>query len=77
MYVWGNQVGVADTGIDEDRCYFMDPQGPVPKSLAGHPVTYPDYRKVIQYVNYSGIFMYFYVFLYLYVYVYVWMFIYI
>lgn len=50
----GVVVGISDTGIDEESCYFLDEKGPVPRSSVDHPVTYPEYRKVIQYVNYSG-----------------------
>ena len=50
----GEVVGISDTGVDEDSCYFYDPKGRVPRSDISNPVTYPQYRKIIQYVNYSG-----------------------
>ena len=48
-------IGVSDTGIDENSCYFRDMEhGKVPR--AGYEDTVFDlkYRKVIQYVNFSG-----------------------
>jgi subtilisin family serine protease len=52
----GVVIGVSDTGIDENSCYFVDPtHGKVPRSdnlLCPH--TDNKYRKIIQYVNYSG-----------------------
>lgn len=51
----GVVVGISDTGIDEESCYFYDPQlGRVPRSDIENPKTYPQYRKIVQYVNYSG-----------------------
>jgi hypothetical protein len=51
----GVVVGISDTGIDEESCYFFDPlAGLVPRSDISSPKTYPHQRKVIQYVNYSG-----------------------
>lgn len=50
----GVVVGISDTGIDEESCFFKDPKGAVRRSSALNPFTDPSYRKVIQYVNYSG-----------------------
>ena len=50
----GVVVGISDTGIDEFSCYFRDPKGRVPRSSLLHPITDHSFRKVIQYVNYSG-----------------------
>jgi Subtilase family len=50
----GVVVGISDTGIDEESCFFKDPKGAVRRSNALNPFTDPSYRKVIQYVNYSG-----------------------
>jgi Subtilase family len=50
----GVVVGISDTGIDEESCFFKDPKGSVRRSNALNPFTDPSYRKVIQYVNYSG-----------------------
>ena len=50
----GVVVGISDTGIDEFSCYFKDPKGRVPRSSPLHPITDHSFRKVIQYVNFSG-----------------------
>ena len=50
----GVVVGISDTGIDEFSCYFRDPKGRVPRSSPLHPITDHSFRKVIQYVNFSG-----------------------
>lgn len=51
-----NQViGVSDTGIDEQSCYFKDAvHGAVPRSSLESAHTDNKYRKVIQYISYSG-----------------------
>jgi hypothetical protein len=51
----GVVLGVSDTGIDENNCYFQDAVlGKVPRSSEIHPHTDNRFRKVIQYVNFSG-----------------------
>lgn len=51
----GVVVGISDTGIDETSCYFRDKShGTVPRSSVSHPVTDLKYRKVVQYITYSG-----------------------
>jgi hypothetical protein len=51
----GMIVGIADTGVDQDSCFFRDTvNGFVPVSSADNPVAHLKYRKVVQYVNYSG-----------------------
>jgi subtilisin family serine protease len=51
----GVVIGISDTGIDETSCYFRDKvHGAVPRSSLKHPVTDHKYRKVIQYIAYSG-----------------------
>lgn len=52
---YGMIVGVCDTGVDQNSCFFEDKVlGKVPVSSAEAPAAHPQYRKVIQYVNYSG-----------------------
>eukprot|EP01032_Pedospumella_encystans_P012778 gene12778-14757_t len=51
----GVVIGISDTGIDETSCFFRDTtHGPVPRSSIQHPITDNKYRKVIQYISYSG-----------------------
>ena len=50
----GVVVGISDTGIDEYSCYFKDPKGMVPRSGPLNPHIDHSFRKVIQYINYSG-----------------------
>ena len=51
----GQIVGIADTGIDENSCFFRDDvNGFVPLSSIDDPRTYPNQRKIVQYLNYSG-----------------------
>lgn len=51
----GQIVGVCDTGIDQESCFFIDKvNGKVPVSSVDNPVAHYKYRKVVQYVNYSG-----------------------
>lgn len=50
----GQVVAVADTGIDETNCYFIDPSGQVPRSPIQQPVTVPSFRKVITYAGVEG-----------------------
>jgi hypothetical protein len=52
----GIVLGVSDTGVDENSCFFRDPVlGKVPRSAdLTKPHTDNRYRKVIQYVNFSG-----------------------
>jgi subtilisin family serine protease len=42
-------VGVADTGLDENSCYFYDSSGSVKKGLVTSPITDFKRRKVVQY----------------------------
>lgn len=50
----GQIVAVADTGIDDTSCYFIDPNGQVPRSPLLQPVTVPTMRKVITYAGVEG-----------------------
>ncbi|RYG70070.1 hypothetical protein EON64_01190, partial [archaeon] len=51
----GQVIGVSDTGIDEHSCFFRDLEhGRVPRSTVQAPVTDLKFRKVVQYINYSG-----------------------
>lgn len=48
-------IGVCDTGIDMNSCFFRDEvYGHTKTSTIEKPRTYNYYRKVVQYVNYSG-----------------------
>eukprot|EP01037_Dinobryon_pediforme_P018703 gene18703-19004_t len=48
-------VGLSDTGIDESSCFFRDAvHGKVPQSNAINVLVDSKYRKIVQYVNYSG-----------------------
>ena len=50
----GQVVGVADTGVDDLSCFFVDDSGTItPRSTAKNPKTYSSRRKVIQYVAYA------------------------
>lgn len=51
----GQVVGISDTGIDTDNCYFYDSEQSTPKSALGmvDGPTNPRARKVIQYVSYG------------------------
>jgi hypothetical protein len=67
-YVAGNEIyssaglngsrvvlGVSDTGIDENSCFFQDKQrGQVKRTTIEEAYFDLNFRKVIQYVNYSG-----------------------
>ena len=51
----GQIVGVSDTGIDENSCYFIDKvHGPVIKSSIEDPVIDTNNRKIVEYITYSG-----------------------
>ena len=50
----GVVVGISDTGIDENSCYFKDPKGKILRSSPEFPHIDHNYRKVILYVNFSG-----------------------
>ena len=50
----GVVVGLSDTGIDENSCYFSDIKGFIPRSKASTPFTDLGYRKIVQYVDFSG-----------------------
>ena len=49
-------VGVADTGVDENSCFFVENPGQVPvqRSSIDHAIVDIKKRKIVQYVNYSG-----------------------
>lgn len=47
-------VAQADSGLDDLSCFFINYDGtPTPRSNASDPKTYPERRKVIQYVAYA------------------------
>jgi subtilisin family serine protease len=51
----GQVVGMADTGLDEQSCYFHDDaKGLVPRTTAETAYFDSTRRKVVQYVSYSG-----------------------
>ena len=51
----GVVIGQADTGVDDLSCFFIDNEyGPTPRSSLEHPTTHHEYRKIIQYVNFSS-----------------------
>jgi hypothetical protein len=55
--LFGNNqvISIADTGIDDDSCYFIDTSnGPVPRSTTTSPQAYPNQRVVIQYAVYES-----------------------
>jgi len=45
----GQVVGIIDTGLDYDMCYFRDPAGPPPTNVAGATASDPTRRKVVAY----------------------------
>jgi hypothetical protein len=47
-------VAIADSGLDMESCYFQDPNGPVPFSDIGSPITDTQKRKVVQYTYTSS-----------------------
>jgi subtilisin family serine protease len=47
-------VGVSDTGLEEQSCYFSDSSGLVPRSKISSPIQDFSKRKVVQYVSYGG-----------------------
>jgi hypothetical protein len=50
----GEIIGIADTGLDENSCFFVeDDRKPVARSCIDSPTFDLSKRKVIQYVNYS------------------------
>jgi hypothetical protein len=50
----GQIVGLADSGLDDLSCFFIDDSGTkTPRSTKDAPQTYSDRRKVIQYVAYA------------------------
>ena len=50
----GQLVSVADTGVDELSCYFVDSvNGPVPRSDSASPVAYPGQRVLVQYAVFA------------------------
>eukprot|EP01034_Spumella_vulgaris_P024397 gene24397-30741_t len=51
----GEVIGVSDTGIDENHCFFRDDTlGKVPRSGVESTVIDHRFRKVVQYVNFSS-----------------------
>ena len=48
----GTVIGIADTGIDMNNCYFSDPSCRTPYSLDGSAINH-NCRKVIQYVTFA------------------------
>ena len=50
----GQIVGVADSGLDDLSCFFIDDsETKTPRSSKETPQAYPERRKVIQYVNHA------------------------
>jgi len=48
-------IGICDTGIDMNSCFFRDEiNGHTIPSPMDKPVTYDYFRKIVQYINYSG-----------------------
>lgn len=51
----GQIVGISDTGIDENSCYFKDARlGPVGRATVKNAYFDLSRRKVVQYIDYSG-----------------------
>jgi hypothetical protein len=51
----GIVIGISDTGIDQESCYFKDSsRNPVRTSTVQNPVIDMKQRKVVQYIDYSG-----------------------
>jgi subtilisin family serine protease len=50
----GVVVGIADTGLDENSCYFSDSTGRVSRSLPSAPIRDMNRRKVVQYTHLSS-----------------------
>lgn len=50
----GQVVGIADDGLDDMSCFFIDTSGTkTPRSSVSKPITEPDRRKVVQYIAYA------------------------
>jgi len=54
----GQVVGVGDSGLDYDSCFFHDPankitQNQIPQGQTGQPKNFPGHRKILQYVGYA------------------------
>lgn len=54
----GQVVGVGDSGLDYDSCFFHDPankitQAQIPTGQTGQPKNFPGHRKILQYVGYA------------------------
>lgn len=49
--MWGVCFNAADTGIDQESCYFNDPDGPLPAAVIGDYSYDLSRRKVVQYVR--------------------------
>ena len=49
----GVLVGVGDTGLDQNSCYFLDSTGPVKAGTSGDPITDFKKRKVVQYTAFG------------------------
>jgi hypothetical protein len=54
----GVVVGISDSGVDENSCFFRDPKGKVPRvsrdEFERNPHFDASYRKIIQYVAYTS-----------------------
>lgn len=54
----GQVVGVGDSGLDYDSCFFHDAankitQAQIPQGQTGQPKNFPGHRKILQYVGYA------------------------
>eukprot|EP00903_Cladosiphon_okamuranus_P005711 g5671.t1 len=50
----GEVIGVTDTGLDDNSCFFRDDVlGLVPRTSMANAESHPEYRKVIQYINFA------------------------
>jgi len=50
----GQIIGIADTGVDVQSCYFYDPNGAVTPSDSASPILDLSKRKVVQYAYFAG-----------------------
>jgi len=54
----GQVVGVGDSGLDYDACFFSDATQPItqaqiPSGRTGQPANFPNHRKIVQYRGYA------------------------